>query len=164
MNIGGLNSTKQTKRVKKQTKGAEIDNSEQRFDIDDDQDGYEPYIGLYKVLKKADQEIIDLHTKHDFMYNRAFIGFRKFDKREFTTIEVSEGGTYEGYIILDSDLRDGQGMVLWADGSLYEGWWRDDKPHGNGIKVFNNKGKPKFTFIIVRTITINQIFIKCVNS
>lgn len=29
-------------------------------------------------------------------------------------------------------MRDGEGIQTWADGSLYEGYWKNDKANGRG--------------------------------
>ena len=41
-----------------------------------------------------------------------------------------DGGVYEGGWV--DGLRDGEGMMLYADGTLYLGSWRHDKRHGRG--------------------------------
>ena len=47
-------------------------------------------------------------------------------------IQMESGARYEGEWRLDTNLRDGKGKQLWADGSLYEGFWLDDKANGKG--------------------------------
>lgn len=54
-------------------------------------------------------------------------------RREYqsqTTLE--NGARYEGEWDLQRNMRDGQGKQVWADGSLYEGYWRNDKANGRG--------------------------------
>ena len=31
-----------------------------------------------------------------------------------------------------SNTRQGQGVQIWPDGSMYEGWWKDNKANGKG--------------------------------
>ena len=51
-------------------------------------------------------------------------------KRAVVTLENS--ARYEGEWDVDRNVRDGQGVQIWADGSLYEGYWRNDKANGRG--------------------------------
>ena len=34
--------------------------------------------------------------------------------------------------LVNSGIRQGQGIQIWPDGSMYEGWWRDNKANGKG--------------------------------
>ena len=34
--------------------------------------------------------------------------------------------------IQGKDIREGKGRQIWPDGSMYEGWWRDNKANGKG--------------------------------
>lgn len=133
MNIDNLQ-----KAQKKMKGAARTDAFAQQFDSDDERQDYEVFVGSYKLQTKMNKEVKLLYDKLVTENVKPFKGFNKFEKREFKTIEVNEGGNYEGYVTESKDMRDGQGFVLWADGSIYDGWWKDDKPHGNGIKVFIN--------------------------
>lgn len=31
-----------------------------------------------------------------------------------------------------SEVRQGKGVQIWPDGSMYEGWWKDNKANGKG--------------------------------
>lgn len=50
--------------------------------------------------------------------------------RELITLE--NGAKYEGEWDTDKNVRDGKGQQIWADGSLYEGYWKHDKANGRG--------------------------------
>ena len=34
--------------------------------------------------------------------------------------------------IMNKDIRQGKGRQIWPDGSMYEGWWMDNKANGKG--------------------------------
>ena len=36
------------------------------------------------------------------------------------------------YRIINTQIREGKGIQVWPDGSLYEGWWKDNKANGKG--------------------------------
>jgi len=42
------------------------------------------------------------------------------------------GANYEGEWCTQTGVKDGRGMQLWVDGSLYEGYWSEDKANGRG--------------------------------
>jgi hypothetical protein len=37
-----------------------------------------------------------------------------------------------------SNTRDGRGKQIWPDGSLYEGFWRNDKANGKGRLIHSD--------------------------
>ena len=39
---------------------------------------------------------------------------------------------YEVQWIVGTNIRCGKGILTWADGSVYEGWWQGDKACGKG--------------------------------
>lgn len=45
---------------------------------------------------------------------------------------LSNGAMYEGEWNDETTTRDGKGTQIWADGSLYEGYWKNDKANGKG--------------------------------
>lgn len=45
---------------------------------------------------------------------------------------LENGAMYEGEWNEVTNKRDGKGTQIWADGSLYEGYWRNDKANGKG--------------------------------
>ena len=47
-------------------------------------------------------------------------------------ITLENAARYEGEWDADRNMRDGKGMQIWADGSIYEGYWRNDKANGRG--------------------------------
>ena len=50
-------------------------------------------------------------------------------KREMIVLE--NGAEYEGEWDLEG-RKDGRGVQIWVDGSLYEGYWHADKANGRG--------------------------------
>lgn len=52
------------------------------------------------------------------------------EKRGLTNID--NDARYQGEWIVGSDVRDGRGFQIWPDGSLYEGYWRNNKANGRG--------------------------------
>ena len=45
---------------------------------------------------------------------------------------LDNGATYHGQWNIGNSERDGIGIQVWADGSKYEGCWRNDKANGKG--------------------------------
>jgi hypothetical protein len=45
--------------------------------------------------------------------------------------------TFE-YRIIKTQIKEGRGIEIWPDGSIYEGWWKDDKPNGKGREIKAN--------------------------
>ena len=39
---------------------------------------------------------------------------------------------YIRYRIQGKNIRQGKGRQIWPDGSMYEGWWKDNKANGKG--------------------------------
>jgi len=39
---------------------------------------------------------------------------------------------YEGQWIPGQDIKQGKGTQTWPDGSVYDGWWHDNKANGQG--------------------------------
>ena len=44
---------------------------------------------------------------------------------------VKDGAKYTGQMI-DGNVRDGKGVLIWPDGSRYDGYWKDDRANGRG--------------------------------
>ena len=49
-------------------------------------------------------------------------------------VELENHARYEGEWIKGKDIntRQGKGRQIWPDGSMYEGWWKDNKANGKG--------------------------------
>jgi len=60
------------------------------------------------------------------------------ERRELRTINRAAGNSadacekYQGEWIAGTEIRDGRGFQIWPDGSLYEGYWKDNKANGKG--------------------------------
>lgn len=39
---------------------------------------------------------------------------------------------YQGQWVVGSNVRTGRGQLCWPDGSVYEGYWKDNKANGKG--------------------------------
>lgn len=49
------------------------------------------------------------------------------------------GSVYEGWFF--NDKFNFRGRIIWQDGSMYEGEWKDDLQHGHGIYTLLNGNK-----------------------
>jgi hypothetical protein len=59
------------------------------------------------------------------------------DGRVYAYIESTiDGGQYEGEVNEETNGRDGYGISILKDGSVYEGQWKNDKSEGKGFRVF----------------------------
>jgi hypothetical protein len=61
-----------------------------------------------------------------------------FDKSTVKSREirsVEEGGMYGGQWSKATKDREGFGIIVWKDGSTYEGYWQKDQPEGPGRMV-----------------------------
>jgi hypothetical protein len=50
-------------------------------------------------------------------------------------VVISGKGVYEGF--LKNNRREGMGTFTEKSGATYRGLWKDDEPHGPGLKVLN---------------------------
>lgn len=66
----------------------------------------------------------------DFDFGNEEVDHGQREFREELTLE--NGAKYEGEWLLGSEIRQGKGMQIWPDGSLYEGWWQENKANGKG--------------------------------
>ena len=48
---------------------------------------------------------------------------------------------YEGYWLKGSNFKAGKGFLIYNDGSIFEGWFKNDKKNGKGRIVFGGDGK-----------------------
>jgi hypothetical protein len=53
-------------------------------------------------------------------------------REERDMIQLENAARYQGEWILGTNIREGKGIQVWPDGSLYEGWWKDNKANGKG--------------------------------
>ena len=66
-------------------------------------------------------------------FNPSPIPQKSTSKREIRTPAVlNNGAKYSGEWDAETNKRDGFGVQLWADGSKYEGYWKDDMANGRG--------------------------------
>lgn len=45
---------------------------------------------------------------------------------------LEDGTKYTGQWMAGTNIRAGQGVLIWPDGSVYEGWWKDNKANSKG--------------------------------
>ena len=45
---------------------------------------------------------------------------------------LRNGANYDGEWNVETGMREGRGYQIWLDGSLYEGYWKNDKANGRG--------------------------------
>lgn len=45
---------------------------------------------------------------------------------------MANGAKYVGEWLKDKDIRQGKGMQVWKDGTIYEGWWLNNHANGRG--------------------------------
>jgi hypothetical protein len=65
-----------------------------------------------------------------FEYDQPIADGKKRERLELQTIENE--ARYQGEWIAGTNIRDGRGFQIWPDGSLYEGYWKDNKANGKG--------------------------------
>eukprot|EP00831_Metopus_contortus_P047076 TRINITY_DN378_c0_g1_i2.p1 TRINITY_DN378_c0_g1~~TRINITY_DN378_c0_g1_i2.p1 ORF type:complete len:205 (-),score=55.59 TRINITY_DN378_c0_g1_i2:130-744(-) len=54
-------------------------------------------------------------------------------ERELRELQkLEEGGQYYGFWNVVSNERDGKGVMVWADGSRYDGFWKNNRANGRG--------------------------------
>ena len=56
-------------------------------------------------------------------------GVDKVDKDEAT---LEDGAHYKGQWNKSTNQRHGRGNQVWTDGSIYDGYWKNDKANGRG--------------------------------
>jgi len=54
----------------------------------------------------------------------------KREQRELVALE--NGARYAGEWLVGQSVREGRGMQVWPDGSIYEGYWKASKTTGHG--------------------------------
>ena len=56
-------------------------------------------------------------------------------------LQLPDGSVYDGYFV--DDKREGFGIFKWADGRYYEGTWKEGKQEGEGYYCDDSKGVRK---------------------
>ena len=80
--------------------------------------------------------LVSGYGKVTFDNGTTYIGDVKDGMRHGRGVLESEIGTYEGNWY--QNVRSGQGMYFWPDGTSYEGTWRNDKQDGTGLFRFSD--------------------------
>ena len=58
---------------------------------------------------------------------------QEFGKRKEKDVKnFEDGARYKGEWLDGTHIKEGKGMVIYADGSVYEGYWKNDYRHGPG--------------------------------
>lgn len=76
---------------------------------------------------KVKKRILEL-GKFSFSGGRS--GKTKVEELEMKLL--NETARYKGEWSIDSKQRYGKGIQVWADGSVYQGYWKEGKAHGKG--------------------------------
>jgi hypothetical protein len=50
-------------------------------------------------------------------------------------VKLDNESQYQGEWKIEKLLRDGKGFMIWPDGSLYEGYWEENKANGYGRMI-----------------------------
>ena len=62
----------------------------------------------------------------------------KFRPREIKTYRLRNGGTYTGETLKNCNVREGKGVLVKYDGSIFEGYWISDKLQYQGRIIYAN--------------------------
>lgn len=54
------------------------------------------------------------------------------------SIVLDNMAKYMGQWKKDTQIRHGKGVQTWPDGSIYEGWWYDNRANGQGRLIHGN--------------------------
>lgn len=76
------------------------------------------------ILDYASEKVLEMRENHGpFPYRKDTNS--KLETRTMATLE--NGAKYLGEWNKRENKREGRGIQVWADGSMYEGYWKDDK-------------------------------------
>ncbi len=51
-------------------------------------------------------------------------------------IKLENQARYDGQWLIGTEIRQGKGTYILPDGSMYEGYWRDNKQNGAGRLIY----------------------------
>jgi len=68
----------------------------------------------------------------DFRYTEFEFEKSLGQREKRTAIVLANQARYEGEWLVGTDIRQGKGMQVWPDGSMYEGYWKDSKANNKG--------------------------------
>lgn len=67
----------------------------------------------------------------DFQYDPKLE--QDFGRRETRKLAIMENGAkYTGEWLVGTQIREGRGTQVWPDGSIYEGYWKNNQTQGLG--------------------------------
>lgn len=66
-----------------------------------------------------------------FQYDPKPLDYNSVKRERKEMITLDNGAEYEGEWDMEG-RKDGKGVQIWVDGSLYEGYWKNDKANGRG--------------------------------
>jgi len=90
--------------------------------------------GDYKQGSATDSESVEERPIASLENNAKYKGqwSKSSNMRHGYGVQVwSDGSMYQGY--WKNDKANGKGRLIHADGDIYEGDWKDDKAHGKGV-------------------------------
>jgi hypothetical protein len=54
-------------------------------------------------------------------------------------MKLESGHKYEGHWIKGKHIMHGKGTLIYPDGAIYDGWFKNNYPHGTGRIIWANK-------------------------
>lgn len=75
-------------------------------------------------------------SEYDFGEAPSFIEEEQLEFRQEVVLE--DASRYLGEWLVGTETRQGRGRIVWSNGSVYIGWWRDDMANGEGQLTHNN--------------------------
>jgi hypothetical protein len=74
-----------------------------------------------------------------FMYRKSDWNELKLDKTRLATsklVKYRNSSRYYGQLRKGSEVKEGRGVMVFTDGSLYEGFWKNNKQSGKGRMIY----------------------------
>ena len=53
-------------------------------------------------------------------------------------VQITNGARYTGQWVVNEDVKQGRGTQIWPDGSMYEGYWKNNKAHCKGRLIHSD--------------------------
>lgn len=96
-------------------------------------------LSLAPYLSKKGQESIEKYGT--FKYRRSELDKLKFNDAELETKGVCktlDNVNYIGQWVKNKDIIEGRGIALYPDGTLYQGFWKNNQRNGAGMMIYAN--------------------------
>jgi hypothetical protein len=96
---------------------------------------------MKRPLKYVASNVKKLFEKFGpFRYRKADWNKLKLNKKDLETsklVKYRNGSRYYGQLRKGSEIKEGRGIMVYTDGSLYEGFWKNNQQHGKGRMVYS---------------------------